>query len=101
MYDKGTTAKIVNGKIVLLSGDEVDVRAQTQPEAETAVSRAVSALEVANASGVPGLAAGLAAAGFDTAESIRDASEADLTAVSGIGKATAARLKTAAEELLN
>lgn len=100
MYDTGTTARIKDGKIVLLSGDEVNVRAQTPPEAETAVSRVVSALEVTNASGVPHLAAGLTAAGFDTAESIRNASEAQLTAVSGIGKATAAKLKAAAEELL-
>ena len=35
-----------------------------------------------------------------TAISIRDASDAELTAVSGIGKATAVKLKTAAANLL-
>jgi DNA uptake protein ComE-like DNA-binding protein len=98
MYDTGTTARIVDGKIILLSGDEV--RAQTPPKAETAVPRVVSAREVTNASGVPHLVDALEIAGFVTAISIRDASDAELTAVSGIGKATAVKLKTAAANLL-
>ncbi len=99
MYDVGTTARIVGGKIVLLSGEQLEVRAQTDAD-ETAVQHVVSVIEVANATGVPQLAAGLAAAGFDTAVAIRDAAEDELTAVDGVGPKTAVKLKTAAEELL-
>jgi predicted flap endonuclease-1-like 5' DNA nuclease len=57
--------------------------------------------DVAEKAGVGHLVEALGEAGFNTAVSIRDASESDLTAVSGIGKATAAKLKAAAKELLS
>lgn len=77
-----------------------DVRAQTPDVAETAVLAQPMVADVASQAGVVYLVDALEAAGFATAESIRTASEAELTAVSGVGKATAAKLKTAAKELL-
>lgn len=115
-FPPGTTAVLVKGKHVPLAeylagrGHEAvetavsgpapapDVRAQT-PEAATDAEP--TAHDVARKAGVASpLADALELAGFATAAAIRDAAIGQLTAVSGVGKATAAKLKAAAEELL-
>jgi hypothetical protein len=79
-----------------------EVRAQTVGEiASEFRAKTPTSTDVTSLAGVPHLVDALEIAGFVTAVSIRDATEADLTAVSGIGEATAAKLRTAAEELLS
>lgn len=79
-----------------------DVRAQTVQIETLEVNISTLPLEaVTEKAGVGHLTGPLFAAGFKSVESVHAATESDLTAVSGIGKATAAKLKTAAEELLS
>ncbi len=84
------------------------VETETAIDDETAVSETVQEKVatllinfVTDHAGFPHLTEPLTEAGFTTGSAIIQASTADLTAVPGIGKATAAKLKTAAEELLN
>jgi hypothetical protein len=84
-------AAVAEAKGWKLRDQPAPVRAQTGNAVESVAAKA----------GVLHLVENLYDAGFVTAESIHNATEAELTAVDGIGKATAAKLQTAAEELLS
>jgi predicted flap endonuclease-1-like 5' DNA nuclease len=84
-------AAVAEAKGWKLHDQPAPVRAQTADAVESVAAKA----------GAFHLVDDLRLAGFVTVESIRDASEDELTAVDGIGKATAAKLKTAAKELLS
>ena len=90
---------VIKAETAVSEPGPADVRAQTlrieSVNIDTLPLEAVTEL-----AGVGHLTGPLFAAGFKSAESVHAAAESDLTAVSGIGKATAVKLKAAAEELL-
>lgn len=122
MSADGTTAYLWHGGLYTLEDAPAELLAHLRERGqipETAVSEPVEtppdpehvgaptpeqadfpAADVAEAAGVGYLAEALREAGFDWASHIVQASEAELTAVSGIGKATAAKLWSAAWHLL-
>jgi hypothetical protein len=71
----------------------------TEPDNTAAPSAGVPVEEVAEMAGVGHLADKLHEAGFEWSDHILQADEDELTAISGIGRATARRLKEAAAEL--
>ena len=101
-FPTGTTAVLIDGKHVPLAeylagqGEEV---APSSP-APVLMQADYRVTDVAESVGGGHLTEVLQQAGFNWATDIASASEAELTAVSGIGKATATKLKTAAEEML-
>lgn len=111
----GTTAYLWHGRLYTLEDAPADLLAHLQergliggppaapvgaPTLEQGEKTDYPTADVATAAGVGHLTQALAEAGFLTAVEIAQASEDELTAVSGIGKATAAKLWSAAQELL-